>query len=108
MVKLHGVFGGVALAEGGVQEDSKSRPKLCLLLQILRYFRKIVFLFSVNQKMYPTFHDPLEATLLGSLENCAVLIHVQDNNPPPCLPHLGEESLVHQLVSQTTSSLTSY
>ena len=55
MVKLHGVFGGVALAEGGVQEDSKSRPKLCLLLQILQYFRKIVFLFSMNQKMYPTF-----------------------------------------------------
>ena len=45
-------------------------------------------------------HDPLEATLLGKsagkLLHCAVLIHVQDNNPPPCLPHLGENSLVHR------------
>ena len=42
-------------------------------------------------------HDP---TLLeksaGKLLHCAVLIHIQDNNPPPCLPHLWENSLVHR------------
>ena len=65
----------------------------------------IFFLLSVR-------YDPLKAIRLeksaGKLPHCAVLIHVQDNDPPPCLPHLGEESLVHQLVSQITSSLTSY